>query len=109
MRIDNLICVSGTAPISFDGSTACKGDIYAQTKRCQEIIAKAIQDVGGELGNVIRTRIMLTDMNQWQKAAKAYGEFITDIRPACTFVEVSRFIDPDWLVEVEADCTANSP
>ncbi|MEO1646045.1 MAG: Rid family hydrolase, partial [Chloroflexota bacterium] len=58
----------------------------------------------GTLENVIRTRIMLTDIETWQSAARAHGEFFGDIRPACTFVEVSRFINPQWLVETEADC-----
>jgi enamine deaminase RidA (YjgF/YER057c/UK114 family) len=102
-RIGNLIAVSGTAPLAPDGLTTCQGDVYGQTKRCLEIVKRAIEDAGGTLSDVIRTRVMLTDMTQWQEAARAHGEFFAEIRPACTFVEVSRFIDPDWLVEIEAD------
>lgn len=103
-RIDRIISVSGTAPIAADGSTAAAGDVYLQTRCCIEIMKKAIEEAGGSLQSVIRTRIMLTDMDRWQEAAKAHGEFFGDIRPACTFVEVSRFIKEDWLVETEADC-----
>jgi enamine deaminase RidA (YjgF/YER057c/UK114 family) len=102
-RIGNLIAVSGTAPLALDGSTTCQGDVYGQTKRCLEIVKRAIEDAGGTLSDVIRTRVMLTDMTQWQEAARAHGEFFAEVRPACTFVEVSRFINPDWLVESEAD------
>jgi enamine deaminase RidA (YjgF/YER057c/UK114 family) len=66
-------------------------------------VKTAIEDAGGTLRDVVRTRVMLTDMSQWQDAARAHGEYFRDIRPACTFVEVSRFIDGEWLVEIEAD------
>jgi enamine deaminase RidA (YjgF/YER057c/UK114 family) len=102
VRAGNFIAVSGTAPV-LDGKTACPGDAYGQTKRCLEIIEKAIVDAGGSMKQVVRTRIMLTDMNTWQEAARAHGDVFGEIRPACTFVEVSRFIDQDWLVEIEAD------
>jgi len=104
VRVGNTIAVAGTAPIAADGSTACPGDVYGQTKYCLEIIHKAIEASGGKLQDVIRTRIMLTDITRWQDAARAHGELFSDIRPACTFVEVSRFIKEDWLVEIEADC-----
>ena len=97
------IAVAGTAPIAPGGGTAARGDVYGQTKRCLEIIAAAIQEAGGSLAHVTRTRVMLTDMTRWQDAARAHGEVFGTIRPACTFVQVSRFIDPDWLVEIEAD------
>lgn len=104
VRIGNTISVSGTAAISPDGSTAHVGSVYEQTKYCIEIMKKAIEAAGGTLENVIRTRIMLTDISRWDEAAKAHGEFFSEIRPACTFVEVSGFIKKDWLVEIEADC-----
>ncbi len=103
-RIGNMIAVAGTAPVNPDGSTACPGDLYGQTKRCLEISSEALLKAGGSLNGVIRTRIMLTDASQWKEAARAHGEFFSEIRPACTFVEVSRFIGPDWLVETEVDC-----
>lgn len=104
VRIGATIAVSGTAPIAPGGGTAYPGDLYRQTRTCIEIIEAAIEKAGGVLEDVIRTRIMLTDISQWQEAARAHGEFFAEIRPASTFVEVSRFIDADWLVEMEADC-----
>jgi enamine deaminase RidA (YjgF/YER057c/UK114 family) len=104
VRIGNFISVSGTAPIGPDGNTSYPGDLYRQTIRCIEIIKKAIMDAGGQLDNVIRTRVFLKDISEWEKAAKAPGEFFTDIRPACTFVEIKGLIKDDWLVEMEADC-----
>jgi enamine deaminase RidA (YjgF/YER057c/UK114 family) len=104
IRKGNYIAVAGTAAIKPDGSTACPGDIYGQTKFCIEIVKRAIEEAGGNLEDVIRTRVMLTDMSKWQEAAKAHGEYFSEIRPAYTFVEVSRFISEEWLVEIEADC-----
>ncbi|HXE12857.1 MAG TPA: RidA family protein [Bryobacteraceae bacterium] len=108
VRVGQIVAVSGTAPIAPDGSVACPGDVYGQTKRCLEIIAKAVTDAGLSLENIVRTRIMLTDITQWEAAARAHGEFFASIRPANTFVEVNGFINREWLVEVEADCVAES-
>jgi len=104
VRVGNAIAVSGTAPLAPGGGTAYPGDLYRQTRTCLETIRKAIEKAGGRLEDVIRTRIMLTDISRWQEAARAHGEFFGEIRPASTFVQVSRFIDADWLVEIEADC-----
>jgi enamine deaminase RidA (YjgF/YER057c/UK114 family) len=107
VRVGQIIAVSGTAAIAADGSVACRGDVYGQTRRCLEIIADAVMDAGLSLETVVRTRIMLTDISQWEAAARAYGEFFAAIRPASTFVEVKGFINREWLVEVEADCVAD--
>ena len=104
VRIGDRIAVSGTAPIAPDGTTAYPDDMFQQTQRCLEIIREAIQAAGGRLEDVIRTRIYLTDVVRWKEAARAHGKVFGDIRPACTFVEVSRLIDPAWMVEVEAEC-----
>ena len=104
VRVGDAIAVSGTAPIAPGGGTAYPGDLYRQTRTCIEIIKDAVEKAGGRLEDVIRTRIMLTDISRWQEAARAHGEFFGEIRPASTFVQVSRFIDADWLVEMEADC-----
>jgi enamine deaminase RidA (YjgF/YER057c/UK114 family) len=103
VRIGPHIAVAGTAPILAQGGTAAKGDVYGQTIRCLEIIEKAIADAGGQLTDVIRTRIMLTDMAGWEQAARAHGEYFSAIRPVTTVVQVVGFVDPDWLVELEAD------
>jgi len=104
VRIGNIISVAGTAPIAPDGSTDHPNDLYNQTKRCLEIMKKAITDAGGQLGDVIRTRLFLKNISDWEKAAKAHGEYFSEIRPACTFIEVKGFINDDWLIETEADC-----
>lgn len=102
VRVGNFIAVSGTAPIK-DGQTACPGDVYGQTRVTLDIIKKAVEDAGGRLEDVVRTRIFLTDISRWEEAAKAHGEFFGEIRPATTFAEVSGLIRKDWLVETEAD------
>ena len=102
VRVGNIVEVAGTAPIGPDRKTFAAGDMYAQTKRCLEIIAQALAEAGAEPRHVVRTRLILTDMSRWPEAARAHGEVFADIRPVCTLMEVSRFIDPEWLVEVEA-------
>jgi enamine deaminase RidA (YjgF/YER057c/UK114 family) len=104
VRIGNLLAVAGTAPVAPDGSVAAPGDVYGQTRRCLQIISAALEAAGLDMRDVIRTRIMLTNIDTWRDAAKAHRELFARSKPACTFVEVSRFIDPGWLVEVEADC-----
>lgn len=104
VRIGNIISVAGTAPLASDGTTAYPGDPYRQTVRCLEIMKKAINDAGGQLENVIRTRIFLKNISDWKEVARAHGEYFSDIRPACTFVEIKGFIKDDWLVETEAEC-----
>lgn len=104
VRIGNRVCVSGTAPIAKDGSVESPGNVYLQTKRCLEIIKHAIEEAGASLADVIRTRVYLTDAESWKEAAKAHGEYFSQTKPTCTFVEVSRLVDPQWLVEIEAEC-----
>jgi enamine deaminase RidA (YjgF/YER057c/UK114 family) len=103
VRVGNHISVAGTAPIGEDGKTDGVGDVYRQTLRCLEIIAEALGEAGAGMDHMVRTRIMLTDMRDWREAARAHGEVFANIRPACTFVEVSGFIDPEWRVEIEAE------
>jgi enamine deaminase RidA (YjgF/YER057c/UK114 family) len=103
VRVGPFIAVSGTAPIAPGGGPAAPGDLYAQTKRCLEIIEKAINDAGGKREHVVRTRLFLKEMNNWQDAGRAHGEFFKDIRPASTMVQIVQAIDPEWLVEIEAD------
>lgn len=105
-RIDNFISVSGTAPID-NGKIVYVGDVYSQTKYCLELSILAIEEAGGNVQDVIRTRIMLTDISCWKEAAQAHGELFSTIKQACTFVEVSRFIEPQWLAETEIDCVVS--
>jgi enamine deaminase RidA (YjgF/YER057c/UK114 family) len=107
VMVGPYVAVSGTAPIGPDGHAAHVGDVYAQTKLCLSIIQQALESCGCKMESVIRTRIMLTDITSWGEAARAHGETFGAIRPAATFVQVVRFIDPEWLVEVEADCIRN--
>ncbi len=103
VRVGPHIAIAGTAPIADTGETAYPGDVYGQTRRCLEIAEKALRDAGANLQDVTRTRVMLTEIADWRDAARAHGEIFREIRPACTFVQVSRFIDPAWLVEIEVD------
>jgi enamine deaminase RidA (YjgF/YER057c/UK114 family) len=104
VRVGQIIAVAGTAPIAAVGGLAGPGDVYGQAKRCLEIIEQAVSEAGATMAEVVRTRIMLTDISRWRDAARAHGEVFRDVRPACTFVQVLGFIDPMWLVEIEADC-----
>jgi len=103
VRAGNIIAVTGTAPLSPDGRTVAKGDAAAQARRCLEIVQSAIEALGGKLTDVTRTRILLTRIEDWERVAAVHGEFFGSIRPANTIMQVVRFIDADWLVEIEAD------
>lgn len=103
IRVGNHVSVGGTAPIGIDGKTVAPGDPAGQTRRCFEIIQAALEKAGAELDDIVRTRIMLLRIEDWEAAARVHGEYFRDIRPASTIVQVSRFIEPEWLVEIEAD------
>lgn len=106
VRQGSFLAVSGTAPIAPDGGVAAPGDMYGQTRRCLQIIEQAIADAGLGLESVIRTRIYLTDISLWEEAARAHGEVFAGINPASTMLEVKSLINPEWLVEIEAECLA---
>jgi enamine deaminase RidA (YjgF/YER057c/UK114 family) len=103
VRVGNVVAVSGTAPLGPDGRTVGKGDPATQARRCLEIITAALEAAGSSVRDVVRTRTLLTRIDDWQAVAAVHGEFFGDIRPANTIMQVTRFIDPDWLVEFEAD------
>jgi len=103
VRAGTVVTVSGTAPLGPDGGTVGKGDPSMQARRCLQIIAAALETAGASLRHVVRTRTLLTRIDDWQAVAAVHGEFFGDIRPANTIMQVTRFIDPDWLVEFEAD------
>ncbi len=103
VRVGDHVAVSGTAPVGDDGEVVGVGDAYAQARRCIQIIERALNEAGAGLENVVRTRMFVTDISQWEAIGKAHGEAFGAIRPATSMVEVRALIDPDMLVEIEAD------
>ncbi len=103
VRVGNVIAVAGTAPLGPDGRTVGAGDPAAQARRCLEIARSALEQLGASLADVIRTRTFLTRIEDWEAVGAVHGEFFRDVRPASTMVQVSRFIDPAWQVEIEVD------
>lgn len=107
VRIGNLIAVAGTAPLGADGKTVGVGDPVAQARRCFEITRGALEQLGTGLGDVIRTRILLTRIEDWRAVAEVHGEYFRDIRPVNTIMQVAQFIDPEWLIETEVDAVVS--
>ena len=103
VRVGPFVAVGGTAPIGADGKTVAPGDAGAQAGRCLEIIRQALEKAGASLGDVVRTRVMLKRVEDWQAVAKARAEYFREVRPVDTVVQVTGFIDPEWLVEIEGD------
>lgn len=103
LRAGDQIFVTGTAPVAEDGTVVAPGDAYAQAKRCFEIIAEALANLGADLSCIVRTRMFVTDISRWEEYGRAHREFFAAHPPATTMVEVKRLIEPDMLVEVEAD------
>jgi enamine deaminase RidA (YjgF/YER057c/UK114 family) len=101
--VGRFIAVSGSAAVAADGSIVGAGDPYRQAQRCIEIIADALTAAGAGLQHVVRTRIFVTNIEQWPDIARAHKEAFADIAPATSMLEVSRLIDPSMLVEIEAD------
>ena len=101
VRVGNIIEVAGTTAMDGDELIG-KGDVYAQTIFILKKIEKALQEAGAELHDVVRTRIYVVDITQWEKAGKAHGEFFKKIKPVSTMVEVSKLINDDLLIEIEA-------
>jgi enamine deaminase RidA (YjgF/YER057c/UK114 family) len=102
VRVGNIVAVGGTAAGS-SGKPVAKGDPGAQTRVILEIIEKALTDAGASLKDVVRTRVYLVDITHWEAVGRVHGEFFGDIRPASTMLQAAAFINPDWLVEIEAD------
>jgi enamine deaminase RidA (YjgF/YER057c/UK114 family) len=108
VKIGNHIVIGGTAPIGPDGKCFGVGDIEAQTKLCFQIVEAALMRAGATLNDVVRTRLILINIADWQKAAKVHGQIFGEIRPVTTVMAVTGFIDPDWLIEVEVDAIVAS-
>jgi len=100
--------VSGTTSL-VDGTVAHPGDAAAQTRQVLVMIGQALERAGFTLNDVVRTRMFVTDISRWEEVGRAHGEVFGDIRPATTMVQVAALIDPDMLVEIEADAVRGMP
>jgi enamine deaminase RidA (YjgF/YER057c/UK114 family) len=102
VRVNDTVHVAGTASVADDGSIAHPGAAYLQARRCLEIIVTALREVGARPDHVVRTRMYVRSRSDWEAVGRAHGEVFREIRPATTMV-FADFIDPDMLVEIEAD------
>jgi len=102
VRAGRHVAVAGTCAVMPEGGDP-PTDAYGQARRCLEIVADALGEAGADLADVVRTRTFLRDAADWRDVGRAHGEFFADIRPASTMLVVSGFLDPRWVVEIEAD------
>jgi enamine deaminase RidA (YjgF/YER057c/UK114 family) len=109
VRLGPIVAVGGTAPIGADGETAAPGDAAGQARRCLEIIEAALAEAGARLEDVVRTRIYLTRVEDWEAVGRVHAEYFRDVRPASTMVKVAGLLDPAWRVEIEADAVVDDP
>ncbi|MEP3428034.1 MAG: RidA family protein [Roseibium sp.] len=103
VRVGPFITIGGTAPVGVDGKTVGIGDVRAQTRQCIEIIKTALKNAGSGLEDVVRTRVILTNIDDWKDAIDVRKDYFRDIRPVDTIMAIDRFVNPEWLVELEAD------
>lgn len=103
VRVGPFIAVGGTAPVDAEGRTVGVGDVFAQTTRCFEIIEAALLEAGSSVEDIVRTRVILTDIERWKEAIEARKSYCRAARPVDTIMAVTRFVNPEWLVEIEVD------
>ena len=103
VRVGPYISVGGTAPVGPDGKTVGVGDVAAQTRQCIEIIKTSLELAGSGLQDVVRTRIILTNIDDWKAAIDVRKEYFSEVRPVDTIMAIDRFVNPEWLIEIEAD------
>lgn len=108
VRVGNQVFVSGTTASDENGQPRFIGDAYLQTQFILKKIAAALKEVGADVADVTRTRMFVTDISRWEEIGKAHGEVFGEIRPAATMVEARRLVNPDHLVEIEADAVIGS-
>lgn len=107
VRVGSTIYVAGTGPIGADGKTAAVGDPSGQAERIWDIILAAIEDLGGQKSDVVRIRTYLTRTEDWEAVGRIQGQHFSEIRPAATMVVAGSLLDPDWLVEIEAEAVVD--